>query len=239
MTHKPKEQLINTLEAALRILTTHEKNVSSIIINPKYQGSNSYENGGVETEIRNSLGSPIVYKNGMPKMYNATISDLPRLPYLHLSKHNTQQLLDLLKAEPKSTKPEIPKPTDNKTPQTLYAGDAQCLYLLSRCYDVMYLQKGSQTELIIDDNINNIESHNTIQGSTQPFISDFYIKYDSSNEKYDLRRKTFPKVDILRYKYSPDAEYVNLPTDIRGRIQISNSGSPLLPLSKDQYKQYI
>ncbi len=247
MAHNPKEQLINTLESALYIFKEYNKYcINSIAIDPKYYGSNSYENGGVETEIRtltksNIKGGILIYKDGLPHAHNGPIyAKLPRLPYLYLTKDTTEELLNLLKTETKSTKIEASKPPDNKTPQTLSITDAQDLYLLSTCHDVMYLQKGSQIELLIDSNTSNIISHDNIQSCTQPFISDFYIKYNSSHQKIDLRNKILLSVNILRYECSPDAEYVNLPNNCtKNIIRVSNSGSPLLKLNMIQYKQYM
>jgi hypothetical protein len=123
------------------------------------------------------------------------------------------------------------------------------LYQLSQCYNVILLQKYHSLELCLDQDVKCFQFHDTIQTSLQPFVADYYIKYESQNKKVDIRRRMLqsyygllmlPRVNILRYNSSIDDEYINLPsTFVMEKIQISNSGSELLQLTRSQYEQYV
>ena len=116
-------------------------------------------------------------------------------------------------------------------PKLLSNVDAGLVYSLSQCYDIMLLQKDHQLQLLIDQNANNIESHNCVQYTPVPFIADFHIKYDSQKLDTDLRKGCLPKVDVVKYYCPETAEYVNLPNKSSSCVKISNSGSELLSLN--------
>lgn len=130
-------------------------------------------------------------------------------------------------------------PKHYSVPKLLSNVDAGLVYSLSQCYDIMLLQKDHQLQLLFDQNINTITSHNYIQYTPMPFIADFYIKYDSQHLDIDLRDGCLPKVDIVRYSCPDNAKYVNLPNKTSSHIRISNSGSELLSLNIQQYEEYI
>lgn len=130
-------------------------------------------------------------------------------------------------------------PKHYSTPKLLSDIDAGLVYSLSQCYDIMLLQKDHQLQLLFDQNINTIVSHNSIQYTPMPFIADFYIKYDSQHLDIDLRNGRLPKVDVIIYSCPENAKYVNLPNTSSSHLRISNSGSELLSLNIQQYSEYI
>jgi len=205
----------------------------------KYKGSNpvsristsAYNNYRGLCTINFTKGGSSYYNNGQTYIDNKPVNlSLPSPICLSLTEQSTKDLLYLLEGNK--------HPKHYNTPKLLSDIDAGLLYSMSRCYNVMYLQKNSQFELLLDCNF-TIQSHNSIQYSAQPFIGDFYIKYDSQNQKVDLRDSTLPPVSVLKYKSSPEDEFVNLPNTIKNNVKISNSDSPLLDLTPKQYKQYI
>ncbi len=117
------------------------------------------------------------------------------------------------------------------------------LYELSQVYDVMLLQKSSNLELLLNQNVDTIPSYDVIQNQLVPFIAEFYVKYESRKMKVDLRDNILPKgINIIRYNCDENAEYVNLPKLLYyeyNSIQISNSDSDLLYLSVPNYYNYI
>lgn len=131
------------------------------------------------------------------------------------------------------------RPQPKSKPEPLSDMDAELIYSLSKCYDVMILYKRHGLELIIGKDATYIPSHEYTQKSFRPFIADYYIKYDSQNLGVDLRNGTLPKVSILRYNCDKSEEFVNLPGNATCQINVSNSGSKLLSLTPSQYSEYI
>lgn len=116
-------------------------------------------------------------------------------------------------------------------------------YELSQVYDVMLLQKSGILELLLNQNVDTIPSHDVTQDKLVPFIAEFYVKYESRKMKVDLRNNILPTgINIIRYICDENAEYVNLPSlphKPYDTIQISNSGSDLLKLNVLDYNNYI
>lgn len=219
-----KQQVLGQLNVANNLFEKYRKGndpIPNITIRNDYHGfttSFSVKKGNYYT---NSSGS-----HGTIREYESTPG---RITDYSMTEQEVKDMLYALNGD---------HPKHYNTPKLLSNIDAGLLYSMSRCYNVMYLQKNNQFELLLDCNF-TIQSHNSIQYSAQPFIGDFYIKYDSQNQKVDLRDSTLPPLSVLKYKCSPDDDFVNLPNTIKNNIKISNSDSPLLDLTPKQYKQYI
>lgn len=150
-----------------------------------------------------------------------------------INEADIDNLLAILERTPIANTPEP------NQPRNIGCVDSGLVYNLSKCYDVLLLQKQGKLSLLLDQDVGNMSSHNQIHDTMQPFIAEFYLKYDSQKMNADLRDSVLPAVNSMYYCCQKDAEYINLPNTASGAIQISNNGSHLLHLTPSEYAKYV
>ena len=112
------------------------------------------------------------------------------------------------------------------------------LYEISRCHDVILVDKNGKLELYIDEQFEHMPSHNDFQNKLSSVEPIKYIKYLSRDQHHDLHDCDMPVVDIIKYYHPLDNSKLNLPGKILKPVTMCN-GTSQLYLTPKQYEDYI